>query len=273
MSFPPPYLSRRDALQGAAAFLGATLMPIPFKAASNDSLADAPETWLKTTRYIDTDHPTIAKTARRLTASASTDLAKTQALFYFVRDEIKFGFARGFWDNRASEVLSAGVGYCNTKSTLFVALLRASGIPARQVFVDIHASVLNGIIDPGTPYVDHSYVEVLLDGAWIATDAYIVDAALFRPAQARVLEEGQLMGYGVHATGTLAWRPPTAAFSQFNKLDPRPISTRHWGVFEDVGAFYQQADAPWNRLNALLREAFGLAARSANRRAEQIRAA
>ena len=229
------------------------------------------EHWLHATDYLDTDHRNVSATVHRLTSGLSDDREKALALFAFVRDDIRFGFARGFWDNKASEVLASGVGYCNTKSTLFVALLRAAGIPARQVFVDIHASVLHGIIDPGTPYIDHSYVEVLLDGKWIATDAYIVDAALFEPAQARSRSEDRLMGYGVHATGSNEWTGRAPSFSQFNQIDPRPIGARAWGVYNDVGDFYARVDNAWNRLNPLLRGAFGTLASGANRRVDRLR--
>jgi hypothetical protein len=45
------------------------------------------------------------------------------------------------------------------------ALRRATrgGRPARQVVVDIHADVLLGLIDPGTPCVNHSHTEIHLD--------------------------------------------------------------------------------------------------------------
>jgi transglutaminase-like putative cysteine protease len=42
----------------------------------------------------------------------------------------------------ASAVIRAGVGFCNPKSTLFVALLRGAGIPARQHMVSINMNVL-----------------------------------------------------------------------------------------------------------------------------------
>ena len=137
--------------------------------------------------------------------------------------------------------------------------------------MDIDAAVLHGILDPGTPYVDHSYVEVFLNDAWVATDAYIVDAALFQAAQSRVLREQRLLGYGVHATGTAKWDGQTPAFSQFNRLDQRPIGMHQWGVFQDVADFYRQIRKPWNRLNPLLRVAMGTLSASANARIEAIR--
>ena len=235
------------------------------------SVTNHPSDWIGGTRYIDKDHLCVQTAALDLSSGQQSDRNKVLAIFQFVRDQVKFGFTRGFWDNKASDVLASRIGYCNTKSTLFVALLRAINIPARQVFVDIDADILHGLLDPGTPYVDHSYVEVYIDGIWVATDSYIVDADLFGPAQRRVQNEGHPMGYGVHATGTLEWDGRSPAFSQFNTLDPRPISTKHWGVYADVGDFYQRADAPWNRLNPLLRVSMGAFSASINQRADRLR--
>ena len=260
-------VSRRKLLAFAASSIGASAMT---KIASAET-DDAPDRWLRATRLIDKDHHRVRETALSIIAGKNTQVEKALAIFKFVRDEIRFGFTRGFWDNKASDVLASRTGYCNTKSTLFMALLRVADIPVRQVFVDIDRSVLYGIINPGTPYVDHSYVEVLLNGIWVATDAYIVDAPLFSSAQTRALQEDKLLAYGVHATGQMEWDGASPAFAQFNQLDPRPISTRRWGVFEDVADFYDKAEDPWNRLNPLLRASFGRLAASANRRAERIR--
>jgi Transglutaminase-like superfamily len=262
-------LTRRVVIIGATAAMGF----FSKSTAARHTMTNDPAAWLHATHYIDATHRAIADLAARLTAGHAGDRAKALAIFEFVRSDIRFGFARGFWDVSASKVLSLGIGYCNTKSTLFVALLRAAGVPARQVFVDIHASVLYGILNPGSEYVDHSYVEVFLSGSWIATDAYIVDPSLFKAAQRRVKAEGRLMGYSVHATASNIWDGMTPAFSQFNILDPRPISSHRWGVYEDVGDFYARADNTRNKLNSLLRLAMGAIATEANQQADMLRAA
>lgn len=260
-------LDRRKLLRLGGILAASTVLPGVQAGVKRGDPAD----WLGTTRFIDYEHPTVSERASMLTAGKNDPLQKSLAIFRFVRDEVKFGFTRGFWSNSASDVLASGIGYCNTKSTLFVALLRASGIPARQVFVDIDSDVLFGIANPGTPYVDHSYVEIFLDGLWIPTDSYIVDEALFVPAQARALTEERVLAYGVHQTGSNQFTGSSASFSQFNYLDPRVISTTTWGVFADVGEFYSKSPRPWNRLNGPVRFAFGVLANAANRRADDLR--
>jgi transglutaminase-like putative cysteine protease len=228
-------------------------------------------TFLKPTRYINSDHPEIIAASRRLTSGLADDRAKAVAIFKFVRDTIRFGFAAGFYDQTASEVLERGIGFCNTKSTLFVALLRAAGIPARQVFVDIDARILAGLLDTGTTYVDHSYTEVRIGERWVAIDAYIVDPPLFRAAKARLAAEGRTLGYGVHANGTNTWNGAAPSFSQFNDDGAVKLKTRSAQIYADVGAFYAKHPNPWNKLSWPIRQAFGLLTASANMQADALR--
>jgi hypothetical protein len=222
-------------------------------------------------KYIDFEASSIQRVVGDLCQGVADDTQKALAIFGFVRDEIAFGFSTGFWDLSASQVLRNRRGYCNNKSTLFVAMLRAAGLQARQVFVDIDSSVLHGVVSTGTPYVDHSYVEVFLGGEWRATDAYIADSALFEKAKARLNAEGGLLGYGVHATGSNEWNGRDPSFSQYNINDPRRIGTRVWGSFPDNGTFYASVPDTWNRLNPILRAGFGFFADGANARLNAIR--
>ena len=58
------------------------------------------------------------------------DFERIKSIYNFVRDEILFGYNMDD-DIPASKVLSDGYGQCNTKGTLFMALLRACDIPCR----------------------------------------------------------------------------------------------------------------------------------------------
>lgn len=65
---------------------------------------------------------------------------RVKAIYNFVKDEILFGY--NVDDGvKASRVLKDGYGQCNTKGTLFMALLRASGIPCR-----IHGFTIDKIL-------------------------------------------------------------------------------------------------------------------------------
>ena len=229
--------------------------------------------YMSPTHYIDSNHPAIVDTVHTITAGARDARDKAVRIHDFVRDQVRFGWAPSFYDQKASDVLAAGVGFCNTKSTLFVALLRAAGIPARQHFVNIHAGILAGLINPGTPYVDHSFAEVWLAGTWWQVDSYIVDRSLMTQAQARLAAENRLLGYGVHRHGVSEWDGRSHAFSQLvNDKSVPDLTTADHGIYADVGELYASGRG-LNTLNIGARFLFGLFSRSANRRIEALREA
>jgi hypothetical protein len=229
--------------------------------------------FLGATPWIDADHPEIRSTAERLTRGLATPRERAVAVHDFVRDEIDYEFGSRFYEHAASEVLRSGRGYCVTKTTLFVALLRAAGVPARQRFVEIHPGILDGIVDPGTPWMDHSHAEVWLGGAWIPVDSYNVDPALFHAARRRLEAEGRRFGYGIHREGRLAWDGREPSFSQYVDGAARgEIGRRDFGVHADVAAFYAAVPEAWNRMEPGMRTFFRFAKPSFNGRIQSLRA-
>lgn len=110
--------------------------------------------------WIETDHPAIVATARRL--------GSARAVYTFVRDQIAHS-----WDIQAarvtataSEVLSAGHGICYAKSHLLAALLRARGIPS-----GIACQRLLLFDDPADGYSLHTLNTAFLEGRWVRLDA------------------------------------------------------------------------------------------------------
>jgi transglutaminase-like putative cysteine protease len=140
---------------------------------------------LAPTPWIDSAHPAIVRLAQELTRGAHSEVEAAVRLHDAVRDRVLFGIAPGFYAMKASEVLEAGVGYCNTKTTLFSALLRARGIATRTRMFDLSSAVLSGLFDTGTARVDHAVTEVWLKGRWWGVDSDVVDLPLERAAGAR----------------------------------------------------------------------------------------
>ena len=132
------------------------------------------ESYLKSTAIIDCDSESIKAKAQALTVGLKTDRDKAIALFYFVRDKIKFdAFAPGHLKEHyiASETLARGTGYCQQKAILLVALARAAGIPARPGYVDIRDhSIPKKFVDlmGGSNIVfHHGYAQLYIDGKWV----------------------------------------------------------------------------------------------------------
>ncbi|MEM9060021.1 MAG: transglutaminase-like domain-containing protein [Pseudomonadota bacterium] len=189
---------------------------------------------------------------------------RAKALHDRIRDEIQFGWSSNFYDEAPAETEAGGTGYCITKGALLVRDLRANGIPARLVFAEIDAGVLRGLIDPGTPMVDHAIVEADLPGGRLRFDSHIVDCPLFQAASKKLTTEGASFGYGICAAGS-------AEFGQFSQLVEGVVPGRIWGAFETVAEFHANAPRVWNRLPLLARLAFGFFADAANARIDALR--
>ena len=92
-------------------------------------------------------------------------------IYGFVRRDIAVGYNQ---DDTLpdSKVLANGFGQCNTKATLLMALLRASGIACCFHGFTIDKSLQKGIVT-GLAYalaprsIIHSWVEVRFEGRWI----------------------------------------------------------------------------------------------------------
>lgn len=77
-----------------------------------------------------------------------SDFDCIKAIYNYVRDEILFGY--NIDDSiPASKVLTDGYGQCNTKGTLFMALLRACNIPCRVHGFTIDKKLQKGANEQG----------------------------------------------------------------------------------------------------------------------------
>lgn len=116
------------------------------------------------------------------------------AAYHFVKDEILFGYNKN--DTlKASEVLNEGMGQCNTKSTLLMALFRGLGIACRlhgfTVSKDFQRGAISGIMLKMAPKeIVHTWVEVLFEGKWIALEGVIIDRQLIDAIKSRYPDLG-----------------------------------------------------------------------------------
>ncbi len=129
--------------------------------------------YLQSTEIIDSDNPVIIQKAKKLSNHLETDIEKAVALFYFVRDHIKYNpyLKRLLPEHyRASNTLNRKEGFCTQKAVLLVALSRALQIPARIRFAVIRVHLLPdklASLIKGNELPDHGFAELYLDGKWI----------------------------------------------------------------------------------------------------------
>ena len=265
-------MTRRGALNASAAFsIAAASGKISFAQSATTNMPLF-QNELAATRLIDHTDRRIIELAARLAGDATDQAAIAVKLHDWVRDEIPFGIAPAFYDMRATEVLEARIGYCNTKSTLLKALLRARGIPTRLRVVDLSASVLRGLFDPGTPYVDHAITEIFLKDRWLALDSMVVDSALERVARAKLQSERAITGWGIHINGAAQWSGTTDRFIQ--AVDDGSIAqwiAKDHGYFADIEDFYAKVDTARNRKTVFNSLMLRVGASALNRRIDAVR--
>lgn len=97
------------------------------------------------TALLDFTHPAIEGLVAARGWGALSEYERIGAVYDFVRDEIAFGYNESD-DLPASRVLADGIGQCNTKGTLLMALLRAVGIPCRFHGFTIDKALQKGAI-------------------------------------------------------------------------------------------------------------------------------
>lgn len=158
--------------------------------------------YLMETPMLDYSSAPIQRLIRQRKWKALDEKERVKAIYNFVRDEIKFGYNT---DDSicATKVLSDGYGQCNTKGTLFMALLRCCGIPCRihgfTIDKKLQKGAMTGFVYRNAPKnVFHSWVEVMLDGRWFELEAFILDNEYLTKLQRKFSRcSGAFCGYGV----------------------------------------------------------------------------
>jgi transglutaminase-like putative cysteine protease len=193
--------------------------------------------FLVSAQFIDSANSAVVEFSRKH-ASGKTDTDRAIALYYAVRDEIRYNPFLDFSDPeafRASAVLAAGEGFCIGKAALLAASARAAGIPARVGFADVknHLTTPKLAETMGTDlFIYHGYAELHLEGKWVkATPAF--NLALCQRFRVKPLEfDGR----------------QDSVFHAFDE-DER----RHMEYLRDRGSF---ADVPTADIQQAFREAY-----------------
>ncbi|MFQ6045645.1 MAG: transglutaminase family protein [Gemmatimonadales bacterium] len=135
--------------------------------------------YLEPTAFIDSDHPEVRDFARAATADESGDIDRAVALYYAVRDGIRYDPYRIDLSPNAmtaSAVLRRGYGFCVPKAILLAAGARALGIPSRLGFADVKNHLVTTKLRAAMQtdlFAYHGYAELFLEGRWVkATPAF-----------------------------------------------------------------------------------------------------
>ncbi len=160
------------------------------------------EKYLKETNMVDYSNVKIQQLIEQRKWKEFSEFERLKSIYNFVRDEILFGYNT---DDSipASKVLTDKYGQCNTKGTLFMALLRACGIPCRvhgfTIDKKLQKGAMTGIVYRNAPNdIFHSWVEVYSEGKWYELEGFILDKDYLQKLRAKFSDcSGSFCGYGV----------------------------------------------------------------------------
>lgn len=156
------------------------------------------------------------------------------AVYNYVRDEIAFGYNLSD-DITAAAVLRDGYGQCNTKSTLFMALLRSVGVPCRAhgFFVDklMQKGAMKGFYYRQAPKkIVHSWVEIFYNGAWLNLEGFILDMKYLNKLQDKFKAcDGSFCGYGVAISN---FKNPPVEWNENDTYIQRDKIVQDLGVYD-----------------------------------------
>lgn len=200
------------------------------------------EKYLQETKMLDFSNNDIQQLIADKGWILQTDFEKIKSIYEYVRDKIKFGY--NIDDSiPASRVLSDGYGQCNTKGTLFMALLRAVHIPCRvhgfTIDKKLQKGAMTGIVYKFSPNnVFHSWVEVYLDGVWYELEAFILDKEYLHKLQTANLDcEGAFYGYGVAVKD---FKHPIIDFNRNNTYIQSEGINQDFGIYDSPDELLQE---------------------------------
>lgn len=210
--------------------------------------------YLKQTELLDFNHSSIQNLLLLNGWKNLPPKTKVLNIYNYVRDEIVFGYNE---DDAitASAVLKDGYGQCNTKSTLFMALLRAVDIPCRlhgfAINKKLQKGAISGIwyaITPGE--LMHSWVEVFYNGKWLNLEGFILDQIYLQSVQDKHSDcTGSFCGYGI-ATKNL--KEPEIYWNENDTYIQKEGIVNDFGIYDDPDSFFREHKQKLNLIKKFL---------------------
>lgn len=190
--------------------------------------------YLRETKMLDYSNKNIQQLIQERGWNSIEKFECLKYIYNFVRDEILFGY--NIDDNiAASKVLADGYGQCNTKGTLFMALLRACNIPCRvhgfTIDKKLQKGAMTGLVYKNAPNnVFHSWVEVYFEDKWYELEAFILDKEYLTKLQEIKSDcTGAFCGYGVAVKD---FKNPIIDFDRNNTYIQSEGINQDFGVYD-----------------------------------------
>lgn len=198
--------------------------------------------YLSQTHMLDYDNYKIQELIRERGWRDLPEFERIRSIYNYIRDEIRFGY--NVDDSiPASKVLKDGYGQCNTKGTLFMALLRAVDIPCRvhgfTIRKELQEGAMTGFVYKQAPKnIFHSWVEVYLEGKWYELEAFIIDKDYLGKLQQKNSNcTGAFCKYGV---GVEDFKNPVIDFNRNNTYIQSTGINQDFGIYDSPDALLKK---------------------------------
>ena len=208
----------------------------------NDAEKSPDALYLSQTHMLDYDNYRIQELIKDRGWRELPEFERICSIYNFIRDEIRFGY--NVDDSiPASKVLKDGYGQCNTKGTLFMALLRAVGVPCRvhgfTIRKELQEGAMTGFVYKQAPKnIFHSWVEVYLEGKWYELEAFIIDKNYLGKLQQKNSNcTGAFCKYGV---GVEDFKNPVIDFNRNNTYIQSTGINQDFGIYDSPDALLKE---------------------------------
>ncbi len=198
--------------------------------------------YLSQTHMLDYDNYKIQELIRKRGWRELPEFERIRSIYNYIRDEIRFGY--NVDDSiPASKVLKDGYGQCNTKGTLFMALLRAVGVPCRvhgfTIRKELQEGAMTGFVYKQAPKnIFHSWVEVYLEDNWYELEAFIIDKDYLGKLQQKNSNcTGEFCKYGV---GVEDFKNPVIDFNRNNTYIQSTGINQDFGIYDSPDALLKK---------------------------------
>ncbi|KKR33120.1 MAG: hypothetical protein UT64_C0014G0003 [Candidatus Falkowbacteria bacterium GW2011_GWF2_39_8] len=210
--------------------------------------------YLQSTKLLDFEHSAIKKLIADRRWQSMAEYDRILAIYNYVKDEIKFGY--NLSDTLvASEILNDGYGQCNTKTILFMALLRSVRISCRFHGFTIHKELQKGLVNNLAYFlapreIIHSWAEVLYDAKWFELEGLILDKAYLNGLKSKFKDhQGSFCGYGVDVN---EFENIPNEWQGCNTYIQKEGIVRDFGIFSSPDEFYDKHGANFSGLKKLI---------------------
>lgn len=228
--------------------------------------------YLHETHMLNFHHSSIQRLIKEKQWANNDDFDKIRNIYNFVRNDITFGYNKDDTVS-ASAVLNDGYGQCNTKGTLFMALLRAVGIPCRlhgfTIDKKLQKGAMTGLIYKLAPQnIIHSWVEIQYKEHWFNIEGFILDSEYLNNLQEEFSDcKTSFCGYGV---ATDSFQNPQVEWNANDTYIQKEGINQDFGVFNSPDEFFENYQQKLSPLRKWMYRNIGR--KLMNRNVERIRA-